>query len=41
MYKFIIFGQDIILKGWKKAAISGLLNGTIVLPPEDPFRVIY
>ena len=34
-------GKETILKGWKKAGISRLLNGTIVLPPEDPFRAIY
>ena len=38
---FLFLGKEIILKGWKKAAISRLLNGTIVLPPEDPFRAIY
>ena len=34
-------GKEIILKGWKKAGISGLLNGAIVLSQEDPFRAIY
>ena len=34
-------GQEIILKGWRKAGISGKLNGTIVLPPKNPFRAIY
>ena len=34
-------GQDTILRGWKKAGISGLLDGTITLPPEDPFEQIY
>ena len=34
-------GQDIILKGWKKAGIGGLLDGTTNLPPEDPFSVCY
>jgi hypothetical protein len=28
----------IIAKGWKKAGISGLLDGTTILPPEDPFQ---
>ena len=34
-------GKEIILKGWKKAGISGLLDGTTVLPPEDPFKEIF
>ena len=25
------------MKGWKKAGIAGVLNGTIVLPSEDHF----
>ena len=43
MYNFFTTppGKEIILKGWEKAGISGLLNGTTVLPPEDPFKVIY
>ena len=34
-------GRDIILKGWKKTGISGLLDGTTTLPAEDPFEQIY
>ena len=34
-------GREIILKGWKKAGISGLLDGSTILPPEDPFEQIY
>jgi hypothetical protein len=34
-------GRDIIPKGWKKAGISGLLDGTTIIPPEDPFEQIY
>ena len=34
-------GKDIIHKGWKKAGIFGLLDGTTVLPPEDPFLSCY
>ena len=30
----------VISKGWKKAGISVLLDGTTVLPPEDPFEYI-
>jgi len=33
-------GRDIILKGWKKAGISGILDGSTILPPEDPFETI-
>ena len=42
MYNFFTQpdGRIIILKGWQKAGISGLLDGTIVLPPEDPFETI-
>ena len=43
MYNFFTIpnGKEIILKGWKKAGISGLLDGTTVLPPEDPFKEIF
>ena len=34
-------GMEIIAKGWKKAGIAGLLDGTTVLPPEDPFSSCY
>lgn len=34
-------GRDIILKGWKKAGICNVLDGTVSLPPEDPFDTIY
>ena len=34
-------GRDIILEGWKKAVIGGLLDGTTTLPPEDPIEQIY
>ena len=34
-------GRDIILKGWKKAGVAGLFDGTTVLPPEDPFHSFY
>ena len=30
-------GRQVICKGWKKAGILGLLDGTTVLPPKDPF----
>lgn len=34
-------GRDIILKGWNKAGIGGLFDGTTILPPEDPFNLFY
>ena len=34
-------GRNIILKGWKKAKIGGLLDGTTILPPKDPFKEMY
>jgi hypothetical protein len=34
-------GRTIILKGWKKPGISGLLDGTTVLPPNNHFADIY
>ena len=37
---FTSSGRDTILRGWKKAGISGLLDGTTVLLPEDPFEAI-
>ena len=33
--------RKIILKGWRKAGIAGLVDGTTVLPPEDPFSSCY
>ena len=34
-------GAEIIIKGWKKAGIVGVLDGAIVLPSEDPFEEFY
>ena len=31
----------VILKGWKRAGISGLFDSTTKLPPEDPFQLIF
>ena len=33
-------GRDIIIKGWKKAGISGLFDWSTALPPADPFEEI-
>ena len=43
MYNFFTTekGAQIIAKGWKKAGITGLLDGSTVLPCEDPFEVYY
>ena len=34
-------GKEIVLKGWRKSGVTGVLNGTVTLPPEDPFETIY
>ncbi len=34
-------GREIVLKGWKKAGITGLLDGTTALLPEDLFNTIF
>ena len=34
-------GKSVILKGWKKAGVIGVLDGSIVLQSEDPFKTIY
>ncbi len=34
-------GGESIIKGWKKAGVVGLLDGTTILPPADPFETIY
>ena len=34
-------GKEIVLKGWRKAGISGLLDGSTTLPEADPFKEIY
>ena len=43
MYNFFTSskGSQIIVKGWKKAGISGLLDGTTTIPSADPFSRIY
>ena len=41
IYTYFTSASHVILKGWKKAGISGLLDGTTTLPPEDPFEQIY
>ena len=43
MYNFCTTdkGANIISRGWKKAGIAGLLDGSIELPYEDPFQTIY
>ena len=33
--------RDITLKGWKKAGVAGLFDGTTALPPEDLFHSFY
>ncbi len=42
MYSFFTSakGVPIITKGWKKAWISGLLDGNTIIPSEDPFQTI-
>ena len=34
-------GAPIIGKGWKKAGVSGLFDGTATILPADPFSRIY
>ena len=43
MYNFFTSskGPQIIVKGWKKAGISGLLDRTTTIPSADPFSRIY
>ena len=43
MYNFFTSakGIPIITKGWKKAGVIGLLDGTTVFQPEDPFKLYY
>lgn len=31
-------GKEIIAKGWKRAGITGVLDGSLILPVEDPFK---
>lgn len=33
-------GKEVIARGWKKSEIVGLLDGSTILPPEDPFHEI-
>ena len=43
MYNFFTQpnGRKVILKGWKKAGVAGLLDNTTLLSPEDPFETIF
>lgn len=43
MYNFFSTpnGKETIHKGWKKAGIHGLIDGSTVLPPDNPFQDIY
>ena len=34
-------GKRVILKGWKKAGVSGLLDSATVILVENPFQEIY
>ncbi len=34
-------GKQIIVKGWKKAGVTGLLDGSTEIPCADPFTLIY
>ena len=33
-------GVDIVIRGWRKTGISGLLNRSTTFPPLDPFKNI-
>ena len=33
-------GSKIVFQGWKKSEIAGLLDGTTILSPDDPFQSI-
>ena len=43
MYNFFTStkGVAIIARGWRKAGIAGLLDGTISIPYEDPCETLY
>ena len=34
-------GKETIVRGWNKAGIHGVVEGSTVLPPDDPFEDIY
>ena len=34
-------GQQIVIKGWKRSGVLGLLDGATTLPPLNPFKDIY
>ena len=34
-------GKKSSLKGWKIAEVLGIIDGSIKLPPENPFQTIY
>ena len=40
MYNFFTAekGLKVVSKGWEKAGITGILDGSITLPKEDPFE---
>ena len=34
-------GKEVMIKGWKKAEILGMLDGTVELLQDNPFQTIY
>lgn len=34
-------GRQMVLKGWKKAGVLGLFDGTITLTSSNPFEDMY
>ena len=43
MYNFFTTteGRSIVIKGWKKAGIIDVLDGTTTVTEEDPFKEIF
>ena len=34
-------GRELIFKGWKKAGVRVIFDGSKVVPPENPYATIY
>ena len=43
MYNFLTSekGKVIIARGWRKAGVTGVLDGSVIIPDDDPFLTFY
>lgn len=34
-------GKEMVSKGWKRAKVQGVIDGSVSLPPENPYQTIF